>query len=214
MDTLFLNRIIAKKMMAQQQEQEQEHEHGIAITRLGKLVAHKDVNDRYRRILVIPSGIGSTNLDHLRGMRGVTIARGIDRDYASNDDSFEKFVGTIATIRPTLIVAGSRGAELVARVLKDNIASKQYGGPILLFGPVFLSDVFEAKRKNKLFIVHGSDDKNEQIGGVRALVATHNNKKLSPQQGASTLIEATTQGHSLSFPKQTMSNILKYVTLN
>ena len=135
-------------------------------------------------------------------MYGATIADGIDDTYVSNDASFSKFVSTLNTLKPTLIVAGSRGAELVARLLEED--GETYEGTVLLLGPVYLSRVIDTKRKNHIVIVHGSMDKNENIESVRGLIA--NNHKQT------TLIEATNKGHNLKFEnKKELLNVIHYV---
>lgn len=193
-----LENLMKKRVMLLQQ-----HLHGISISNIPDMI-DKNQKECDRRVLVIPSGIGSTNVNHFKEMCGITIAEGIDSDYVSNDTSFTKFVGTIETLRPTLIVAGSRGAELVARLLEE--AADKYKGTILLLGPVYLSRVFDAKSKNRVVIVHGSKDKNENIESVRGLVASHHKK--------ATLIEATNKGHDLSFEKKSvLANVMRYVTM-
>ena len=117
-------------------------------------------------------------------MYGATIADGIDDTYVSNDASFSKFVSTLNTLKPTLIVAGSRGAELVARLLEED--GETYEGTVLLLGPVYLSRVIDTKRKNHIVIA--------------------NNHKQT------TLIEATNKGHNLKFEnKKELLNVIHYV---
>lgn len=200
----FLNNLMANRVMAQQV-----HPAGIPISSVSDLI-HKGRNDRSpSQVLVIPSGIGSTNITHLREIPGVTIAEGIDTHYVSNDSSFNKFVATVETVRPTLIVAGSRGTELVTRLFKDT--PKKYSESVLLLGPVHLSELFDAlkSKRNRLFIVHGTKDTNEPIGMVRALV--------TGRTQTTRLVEATTKGHNLNFDepttgKQTIQHILRYAT--
>ena len=107
--------------MEKQMMSSQDHPKGIAISNLPSEILKNNTNTNKnqhgRKILIIPSGMGETNLNNFKTMSGVTIATGIDKTYVSNDESFTKFVNTIETIKPTLIVAGSRGAELVARLL-------------------------------------------------------------------------------------------------
>lgn len=99
----------------------QDHPKGIAISNLPSEILKNNTNTNKnqhdRKILIIPSGMGEKNMNHFKTISGVTIATGIDKHYVSNDESFTKFVNTIETIKPTLIVAGSRGVELVARLL-------------------------------------------------------------------------------------------------
>ena len=145
--------------------------------------------------------MGETNMNHFKTMSGVTIADGIDKTYVSNNESFKKFVNTIETIKPTLIVAGSRGAELVARLLEE--AHDKYKGKILLFGAVHLTRVFDANKKNALILVHGAQDKNEKIESVRGLVVNHKKAKL---------VEANNKGHDMNFEdKSVLVNVIRYV---
>ena len=188
-----LKKLMEKRLMALQQ-----HPHGVSISNIPDVIDSKECD---RRVLVIPSGIGSTNINHFKEMCGVYVAQGIDKDYVSDNASFTNFVKTLETLKPTLIVAGSRGAELVARLLEK--AADTYDGTILLFGAVHLSRVFDADTKNRLMIVHGSLDENEKIEAVRWLVA-HNNKRAK-------LIEATDKGHALSFEnKSVLVNLMRY----
>lgn len=191
MNANFLSQMIAKKAMEQQDPSP-----GVSISNVPSLLKqYKTNNDRSVTALVIPSGIGAVNLEHLQNIPGVTIAKGIDKHYVSNDDSFEKFVNTVETIRPTLIIAGSRGTELVTRFIKD------YKGAIMILGGVHLSKLFETNPKNKILLVHGSEDVNERIKVVRGLAHKHKAK----------LVEATTKGHDMSFDnKQTLVNLIQY----
>ena len=200
MDPNFLKKLMEKRMMSSQ-----DHPPGIAISNISDIL-RKNTNTNKtqhdRKILIIPSGMGETNMNHFKTMSGVTIADGIDKTYVSNDESFKKFVNTIETIKPTLIVAGSRGAELVARLLEE--AHDKYKGKVLLFGGVHLTRVFDANKKNALILVHGAQDKNEKIESVRGLVANHNKK--------ATLIEAKNKGHDMNFEdKSLLVNVIRYV---
>ena len=187
MKTDFLSQMIAKKAMAQQ-----DPPRGVSISNVPSYLKH---NDRSVTALVIPSGIGAVNLEHLRNIPGIAIAKGIDKHYVSNDESFKKFVSTVETIRPTLIIAGSRGTELVARFIKD------YKGAIMILGGVHITTLFETNPKNKILLVHGSEDVNEKIKVVRGLAHKHKAK----------LVEATTKGHDMSFDnKQTLVNLIQY----
>ena len=197
----FLKKLIEKQLMSSQ-----DHPKGIAISNLPSEILKNNTNTNKnqhdRKILIIPSGMGETSMNHFKTMSGVTIADGIDKTYMSNDSSFKKFVNTIETIKPTLIVAGSRGAELVARLLEE--AHGKYKGKILLFGAVYLTRVFDANKKNALILVHGAHDKNEKIESVRGLVANHKKN--------ATLIEAKNKGHDMNFEdKSTLLNVIRYV---
>lgn len=191
MNANFLSQMIAKKAMAQQ-----DHPRGVSISNVTSLLKqYKTNNDRSVVALVIPSGIGSVNLEHFQNIPGVTIAKGIDKHYVSNDESYIKFVSTVETIRPTLIIAGSRGTELVARFINE------YKGAIMILGGVHITTLFETNPKNKILLVHGSEDVNEKIEVVRGLAHKHKAK----------LVEATTKGHDMSFDnKQTLVNLIQY----
>ena len=202
----FLKKLIEKQLMSSQ-----DHPKGIAISNLPSEILKNNTNTNKnqhdRKILIIPSGMGETSMNHFKTMSGVTIADGIDKTYMSNDSSFKKFVNTIETIKPTLIVAGSRGAELVARLLEELYMKNtrvKYKGKILLFGAVHLTRVFDANKKNALILVHGAHDKNEKIESVRGLVANHKKN--------ATLIEAKNKGHDMNFEdKSTLLNVIRYV---
>ena len=201
-----MNPDFLKKLMEKQMMSYQDHPPGIAISNLPSEILKNNTNTNKnqhdRKILIIPSGMGETNINHFKTMSGVTIADGIDKTYVSNDESFKKFVNTIESIKPTLIVAGSRGAELVARLLEE--AHDKYKGKILLFGAVYLTRVFDANKNNCLILVHGAQDKNEQIESVRGLVANHTRK--------ATLVEAKNKGHDMNFEdKSVLVNVIRYV---
>ena len=194
MNNMDLRRLLEKRMMTSQ-----DHPQGVSLCNISEYLKN---NSNTNKILIIPSGMGETNINHFKTMNGVTIADGIDKTYVSNDSSFIKFVNTIETIKPTLIVAGSRGAELIARLLEE--AYDKYNGKILLFGAVYLTRVFEANKKNALILVHGVYDENEKIESVRGLVANHNRK--------ATLIEAKNKGHDMNFEdKSVLVNVIRYV---
>lgn len=153
-----------------------------------------------KNILVIPHGISSSNVKLLKTMKNITIAEGINKDYVNDEKSLVKFYHTIETIKPFLIIAGSRGAELVTDLLKKY--PNVYKNRILLFGPVHLCKLFDIIDTNKLTIVHGLKDTNEKIENVRGLV--FNRKKNT------FLIEDTLKGHKLEFDEQTLNNIIRY----
>tara|TARA_Y100000389_G_C17374900_1_gene471121 strand:+ start:381 stop:956 length:576 start_codon:yes stop_codon:yes gene_type:complete len=182
-------------MLKKQLEAKMDHPKGICISNIPLHDPPKQKN-----ILVIPPGLGSHNLGHLKRMKNVTIVDGINKYYTNDPDSLIKFVGTLETIKPTMIIAGSRGTKLLTTLFTKY--PETYNNKIILFGPVHL-DQFSQKLSNriKVTIVHGSQDSNEKIGNVRALVSNKKNIQL---------IEATRQGHSLQFEPNTINHIINY----
>ena len=186
----MLNNLLQQKIMAAQNNPK-----GIAISSIPDVPSPKNKN-----IVVIPPGIGKQNLDHFKTMKNVTIAEGIDNDYVNNKASISKFHNTLETIKPTMIIAGSRGAELITSLLTKY--PDFYKDKIVLFGPVHLKKLFDAINNNKLTIVHGVLDDNEKIDNVRGLVSSRKKNTY--------LIEATIQGHKLEFDKNVLNNVINY----
>lgn len=190
MNKNLLNNLLQQRIMAAQNDFK-----GIAISSIPDAPSPNNKN-----IVVIPPGIGKQNLDHFKTMKNVTIAEGIDNDYVNNKASVSKFHNTLETIKPTMIIAGSRGAELITSLMTKY--PDFYKEKIVLFGPVHLKKLFDAINNNKLTIVHGVLDDNEKIDNVRGLVS--NRKKHTH------LIEATRQGHKLEFDKNVLNNVINY----
>jgi hypothetical protein len=176
--------------------------HGLSVSKIPNTPKSKHTV----RVLIIPTGMGPVNVDHFMTMKGknldVVIVEGIDRMYADSDESVNSLLRAMDPIAPDVIVAGSRGTELVTRLMNE------YHGlikcRILLFGPIKLNALFHSNKeyKSNFVIVHGKEDKNEKIEKVRCLVADRSNHV--------TLIEAR-KGHNMSFKhRQTVRNILKY----
>ena len=148
-----------------------------------------------KRIRVIPGGMGLTNMAHLLTDPNVDILPGLDFDYVDNDASFEQFVHHMLTNEPMAvdtIIAGSRGAELIARILEEDPlrGTIHERFTILLFGPVHLNRIVPSSN-NKIVIVHGVHDTNDRIKSVRAYTERH--------QPHVTLIEVDNKGHNLAF---------------
>lgn len=156
-----------------------------------------------RTIRVIPGGMGLTNLAHLLTDPAVETIPGLDFDYVDSDESFEQFVHHMLTHEHTpvdMIVAGSRGAELIARILAE---APFTNCTILLFGPIHLNRIVPSSN-NKIVIVHGVDDTNERIDSVRAYTQRH--------QPNVTLIEVDDNGHDLAFEEtKPIRDIINFV---
>jgi hypothetical protein len=186
----MLNNLLQQRIIAAQNNPK-----GIAISSIPDVPSPNNKN-----IVIIPPGIGKQNLDHFKTMKHVTIAEGIDYAYVDNKSSLSKFHNTLETINPTMIIAGSRGTELITALLTKY--PDFYKDKIVLFGPVHLKKLFDAINNNKLTIVHGVLDDNEKIDNVRGLVS--NRKKHTH------LIEATIQGHKLEFDKNVLNKVINY----
>ena len=198
MNKNMLNNLLQQRIIAAQNNLK-----GIAISSIPDVPSPNNKN-----IVVIPPGIGKQNLDHFKTMKNVTIAEGIDNDYVNNKTSVSKFHNTLETIKPTMIIAGSRGAELITSLLTKypciidrSDGKSQIKDKIVLFGSVHLKKLFDAINNNKLTIVHGVLDDNEKIDNVRGLVSNRKNTHL---------IEATRQGHKLEFDKNVLNNVINY----
>jgi len=198
-----MNPAFLERMLKQQQMSQQNHPKGISISNLGF------THSKPKSLLIIPPGMGKVNMSHFQDMKGVSIANGINNTYVNDNSSFQSFEHTMTTLKPDVLVAGSRGTALITRILSHN--SDAYKGSILLFGPVHLRELIDTLKKspyskrNKLVIVHGTHDTNERIETVRGLVATYSH---------ATLIEATTKGHDMGFDnKQTVINVVDFVSL-
>lgn len=159
---------------------------------------NKDINGT--RVLVIRPGM-SHQLSHIQALQQkykkeggieyiITEDGKIDWDDVTTEESVAYARNEISKYSPDLIIAGSRGADLVAEMIQ------YYNGSILLFGPVRLDDVFEknnapnaSSQKNAVVVVHGQNDTNMRINRVRYLV---NNSKQE-------LIEMENMEHTLKF---------------
>lgn len=160
---------------------------GVAISNVRS--ENKDVS--FSKVLVIPPGLGK-QVSRFREL-GAVILENIDRDYPEN--SIEDFLTVLRSLKPALVVAGSRGTALVTAALRSDEAKFK----VLLFGPTKLFEYFQANRNTKTTIVHGTSDPNEQIQQVRSYVS--NKTKL---------IEVTTQGHSLDIQSNKLNTVVKY----
>lgn len=178
--------------------------HGISIDDLMKGYTQINKDNFKSKMLIIPSGMGGLNMGILRKYNNVMIATGIDHDYVNNDESFQNFVRQMKEFTPDVIVAGSRGAELVARVLSSE-SELLKNCKILLFGAVYLQDLLcKNNFNNQIIIVHGKHDVNERIEIVRSAVETCHCKQ------DCTLIE-TNNGHDMSMDECMMDRVVRYV---
>jgi hypothetical protein len=213
-----MNPAFLERMLKQQQMSQVNHPHGISINTLQKNKKNSNSKSKSKsnsnsnsnlgpNILIIPPGIGKVNMLHFQNIKGVSIAHGVNNIYVNDNASFISFEHTIHTLKPDVIVAGSRGTALITRMLSHDPSA--YKGTILLFGPVHLHELIDIlkmspySKRNKLVIVHGTNDTNERIENVRALVSMYSH---------ATLIEATTKGHDMGFNnKQIIMNIIDFV---
>ena len=184
---MFINPILKKKLMAQHK-----YPNGIPIN---DIPSSKEFSI-YQKILVIPHGIGSSNVNHLKNIHNITLADNIDPTYTSNDQSFEAVVKTIEDLQPALVIAGSRGVELVSRLVSVNSEQR-----FMLLGGVHFDGVMNGE--NKILLVHGTNDPNEKIEIVRGI--TYNNKSRVR------LVEVPSKSHDLNFDnKEAIINLIKY----
>lgn len=154
----------------------------------------------FSKVLVVPPGLGKAKVNSLINM-GAVIAESVDMNYP--EDSIKDFVSTVNVIKPTIIIAGSRGTELLRELLKNTNVT-HYPKCIILFGPVHLQAFFKAVKKDtqvKILVVHGTKDGNEKIESVRSLVQKFNAK----------LVEVTNQGHSLNVTQTNLRKLIGFV---
>jgi len=97
-------------------------------------------NIEFAKVLVVPPGLGKGKVDSLGNM-GAIIAESVDKNYP--EDSIKDFVGTVNLVKPTVVIAGSRGTELVREMLKNTNVT-HFPKCIILFGPVHLREFFKA----------------------------------------------------------------------
>ena len=182
---------LAKLQALQQQKQSTQNNapKGTALTN----VPNNNTTVDFTKVLVIPPGLGS-KVKHFSDL-GAVVAKGVDTNYPA--ESVKDFVATVNLIKPSVIVAGSRGTELVRETLKK-ISVKC----VILFGPVHLREFLKAVNDGtKVLVVHGVDDGNERIETVRALVRDYRNTKL---------VEVNKQGHSLDISQSSLRKLVKY----
>jgi hypothetical protein len=178
--------------------------HGISIDDLMKGYTQINKDQFNAKMLIIPHGMGGLNIGILRKYNNVMIATGIDHDYVNNDESFQNFIRQTNAFTPDVIVAGSRGTELVARVLSSESEILK-NCKILLFGAVYLQDLLcKNNFNNQIIIVHGKHDVNERIEMVRSAVETCHCKQHC------TLIE-TNNSHDMSMDECIMDRVVRYV---
>ena len=150
----------------------------------------------YSNVMVIPSGLTKETLNHLTRL-GSHVADCVDRDYP--EESIETFIKLTNDMKPSVIVAGSRGTGLVRAFLKKIKGTTVTR--VVLFGPVHLLVFFEACPTTlNVLIVHGKHDTNERINTVRGLV----------QEFRATLVE-TNQAHGLNMEYDSVHKLIKYI---
>lgn len=199
--------MMLKRRVSTSLQQKDVPAHGISIEDLMNGYTQINKDQLNAKMLIIPSGMGGLNMGVLKKYNNVMIATGIDHHYVNNDESFQNFIRQIKEFTPDVIVAGSRGTELVARVLSsDNKSELVKNCKILLFGPVYLQDLLckNNVHNNAIIIVHGKHDMNERIEMVRSAVETCDCKQVC------TLIE-TNHGHDMSMDECMMDRIVRYV---
>jgi hypothetical protein len=153
-----------------------------------------------KKILVVPPGL---NKDLVRRFAdfGAVVADHLDPNYP--EDSTEVFVKTVESVKPQMVVCGSRGTRLLECCMC-------HIDMIVLFSPTRLREFFESRptstTTSRVVLIHGVHDPNEHIGFVRQLVeqeqATNKNTHL---------VEVD-DNHSLSSINQTdrFEKILNY----
>ena len=111
-----------------------------------------------------------------------------------------KIVKAIEEVEPTILVAGSRGGKIVAKLL----ASGKWKGRTLLFGAMATAEATQCT-DCPLLIVHGTRDTLNPIERVRRNV----------EYSSATLEEIVDGGHSLAFSDSEMKRIIQRVnTIN
>tara|TARA_B110000971_G_scaffold219411_1_gene260483 strand:- start:5231 stop:5980 length:750 start_codon:yes stop_codon:yes gene_type:complete len=159
------------------------------------------------KVLVIRPGM-SQQLEHIELLQKeepeggieylVTKDGAIDWNDVTTEESIAYTMNTVREYKPDLIIAGSRGADLVLEIIKE------YKCRFLLFGPVHLDDVFTentnvtSSQKNVIVVVHGQDDNNMRINRVRYLVNENNQH----------LVEIENMGHTLRFNESSNIRLL------
>ena len=164
---------------------------------MSNLTVNNNKHTNFSKVLVIPPGLGKEKVHHFSQLGSVK-AEGVNKDYP--EDSINDFVSTVNMLKPTVVVAGSRGTALVRSMLeRKKVDLPKY---IILFAPVHLGDFFESSRgkKVKILIVHGTKDDNQKIETVRSLVQEYKAK----------LIELRDQKHSLNINENNIRTIVRY----
>jgi len=147
------------------------------------LVIRPGMNQQLKHIDTLHAEKNESGIEYL-----ITEDGRIDWNDVTTDESIQYTREVVRNYKPDLIMAGSRGADLVAEIIKE------YDGRILLFGPVHLDDVFkenniDSSQKNVIIVVHGQNDPNMRINRVRFLVNESKQK----------LIEIENMGHTFEF---------------
>jgi hypothetical protein len=155
----------------------------------------------YSKVMVIPSGLTKETLNNLTRL-GSHVADCVDRDYP--EESIEMFSKLSDHMRPSVIIAGSRGTVLISEFLKK-LHFTDSTTDIVLFGPVHLREFFEAcsttcpYRTFNILVVHGIHDTNERITTVRSNV----------QEFKATLVEMN-QGHGLNIQYDSLHKLINF----
>jgi hypothetical protein len=181
-------------MMERQKQMTKVYPKGIAISNLSSMKKSRYVTN----VLIINPGLGRTNLKHFESMIhawdmgynrsefNFHIVEGIHTSNVNSNSSLESLLRTINAYDPELIIAGSRGAQLIAALFQREV----YKGRVLLFGPTKVKYLFESNENNNVIvIVHGAQDQNEKIERVRMLVDEFKHR----------LVEASNKGHDMGF---------------
>lgn len=170
MDTTFLSNLLSRKKIDLI-----DCKKGISVDDLPLLV-DEYIRAEMKKILVVPPGL---NKDLVRRFvdLGAVVADHLDANYP--EDSTEVFVKTVESVKPQMVVCGSRGTRLLECCM-CHIDS------IVLFSPTRLREFFESRptstTTSRVVLIHGVHDPNEHIGFVRQLVeqeqATNRNTHL------------------------------------
>jgi hypothetical protein len=187
-----MNPAFLAKLQALQTQKQSTKNNAPKGTALTNVIVNNNTTVDFAKVLVIPPGLGH-KVKHFSDL-GAVIAKGVDTNYPA--ESVKDFVATVNLIKPSVIVAGSRGTELVRETLKKTSVKC-----VILFGPVHLREFFKAVNDGtKVLVVHGVDDGNERIETVRALVDYKKAK----------LVEVNQQGHSLDISQPNLRKLVKY----
>jgi len=152
------------------------------------------------RILCIDKG-GSRIYDHVfklypKNTHLVEIPEPTNGNNNAINKGILKVMKAIEEVKPTVLVAGSRGGKIVAKLL----ASGKWKGRTLLFGAMATAEATQCD-DCPLLIVHGTRDTLNPIERVRRNVAG----------SSATLEEIVDGGHSLAFSDNEMERIIHRV---
>lgn len=147
MDTTFLSKLLLRSSECK-----------IKGIHVDDLPLSKGVVNETKKMLVVPPGL---NKDLVRRFAdsGAIVADHLDANYP--EDSMDVFVKTVESVKPQLVVGGSRGTRLLAcRV-----------DVIVLFAPTRLREFFESRPTNTI-PTNGSDSSDNSWNRTRTPISS------------------------------------------